>query len=236
MLRFMKHSFTPINVFGLMTAIMALCCQTAKSQSGTTSGQSITTTGQSITMTGPSCATTGAVYLYTVSGSWDSTTTVRFCITGGTLVDSGGTCAGGTGILSFVRVTWDTGGISSGSVVVTTPTGNDSIAVTIAPPLVVGQIDSAVLNQSLDTVTTPTTLTCSAPSGGGCTVSFQYQWQQSPDNVVWQNISGATAAQLSFSGPLSQTTYYRLVTTNSVSSAFGYSNVATLTIPMQTPQ
>jgi hypothetical protein len=106
----------------------------------------------------------------------------------------------------------------------------------IAPPLIVGQIDSSVLNQSLDTLTTPTTLTCSTPSGGGCTVSFQFQWQQSFDNVIWQNITGATSAQLGFSGPLIQTSYYRRVTTNSVSNAFGYSNVATLTLPMQTPQ
>ncbi len=217
----MKHAFIQKSGVGLTMAMMTLWCQVGKAQS--------------ITMSGPSCVTTGVVYLYTVSGNWDSASTVRFCINGGTLVDSGGTCAGGAGILSFVRVSWDSGGISSGSVAVTTSLGNDTIAVTIAQPLVVGQIDSAVLNQSLDTATTPATLTCSVTSGGGCSISFQYQWQQSPDNVVWQDISGATSAQLNFSGPLSQTSYYRRVATNTASNAFGYSNVATLTIPMQTP-
>jgi hypothetical protein len=214
----MQRSFIKKTSTGLMTAVVALWCQAAYSQS--------------ITMSGPSCVTTGAVYLYTVSGNWNSASTVRFCVSGGALVDSGGTCAGGAGILSFVRVIWDSGGVSSGSVAVTTSLGNDTIAVKIAQPLVVGQIDSAVLNQTLDTLATPGTLTCSTSAGGGCTVSFQYQWQQSYDNVIWQDISGATLAQLSFSGPLSQTTYYRRVTTNTVSNAFGYSNVATLSIPM----
>lgn len=214
----MKRSFIRKVDLMLCTAILTFWCQAGYSQS--------------IAMSGPSCVTTGVVYLYTVSGNWDSASTVRFCISGGTLVDSGGTCAGGAGILSFVRVSWDSGGVSSGSVAVTTSLGNDTIAVTIAPPLVVGQIDSAVLNQSLDTLTTPGTLTCSTSTGGGCTVSFQYQWQQSYDNVIWQDISGATSAQLSFSGPLSQTTYYRRVTNNAVSNAFGYSNVVTISIPM----
>jgi hypothetical protein len=192
--------------------------------------------GQSVTLSGPSCVTTGAVYLYTVSGSWNSASTVRFCITGGTLVDSGGTCAGGSGILSFVRVTWDSGGQTSGSVAVTTSQGNQSIAVTIARSLSPGQIDSGVLNQSLDTATTPAALTGSAPAGGGCSLAYQYQWQQSFDNVIWRNLNGATSAQLTFSGPITQTVYYRRVTTNTVSNAFGYSNVATLSIPMQTLQ
>jgi hypothetical protein len=214
----MKRSISQKAGVALITVIITLGCETSM--------------GQLITMTGPSCVTSGAVYLYTVSGKWDSASTVRFCISGGTLVDSGGTCAGGTGILSFVRVSWDSGGVSSGSVSVSTSLGNDTIGVTIAQPLIVGQIDSGVLSQSLDTLTTPSTLTCSAATGGGCTVSFQYQWQQSYDNVIWGNIAGANSAQLSFSGPHSQTTYYRRVTTNSVSNAFGYSNVATINIPM----
>jgi hypothetical protein len=93
-----------------------------------------------------------------------------------------------------------------------------------------------VLNQALDTVATPATLTCSTVTGGGCSVSYRYQWQQSFDNVIWRDINGATSAQLGFSGALSQTAYYRRVTINTVSNAFGYSNVATLSIPMQTPQ
>jgi hypothetical protein len=191
---------------------------------------------QSVSLSGPSCVTPGAVYLYVVSAKWDSAWTARFCITGGTLVDSGGTCAGGSGILSFVRVTWDSGGQTSGSVAVTTSLGNESIAVTIARPLNPGQIDSGVLNQSPDTATTPASLSGSAPAGGGCSLAYQYQWQQSYDNVIWRNLNGATSAKLTFSAPINQTAYYRRVTTNTVSNAFGYSNVATLSLPTQTLQ
>ena len=192
--------------------------------------------GQSVSIVGPNCVISGPVYLYNIIGQWQAGSTVRVCVTGGTLVDSGSNCAGGGGIVSFVRVGWDSNAISPGSLAVTTSLGNDTIAVMIAQPLITGQIDSGVVNQALDTVTTPATLTCSTPAGGGCTLSFQYQWQQSFDNVVWQDIGDATSVQLSFSGPLFQTTYYRRLTTNTVSNAFGYSNVATINIPMQTPQ
>jgi len=193
---------------------------------------------QSVTLNGPSCVTTGVVYLYTVSGSLSSAATVRFCITGGTLVDSGGTCVGGRNILSFVRVAWNPGSQPSASLAATTSLGNKTIPVTIAQPMSPGMIDSAVLYQILDTATTPATLTCSAPLGGGCSFSYQFQWQQSFDNVIWQDTSGATSAQLSFTGPLSKTTYFRRVTTNAVSNAYGLSNVATLwvNIPMPSPQ
>ena len=218
----MKSSFFPKISSALAMAAVVLWCQEG--------------VAQSITMTGPSCVTTGAVYLYAVSGKWDSTSTVRFCVTGGTLVDSGGTCAGGYGILSFVQVSWDSGGQRSGSVVVTTPQGNDSISVVISQPLSQGMIDTGVLNQSLDTATTPAALTCAAPTGGGCSIAYSYQWQQSSDNVIWRDIDGATSTQLGFSGPLSQTTYYRRLATNTISNAFGYSNVATISIPMQFSQ
>ena len=185
-----------------------------------------------VTVSGPNCVTAGTVYLYNISGQWQAGSTVQVCITGGILVDSGQACAGGSGILSFVRVAWDSGGITSGAVAVTTTQGNNTIAVTIAQALTPGQIDSAAVNQTLDSLTTPSTLTCSAPGGGGCSISYQYQWQQSFDNVIWRDMDSATSAQLSFSGPLSQTTYYRRIVTNVVSNAFGYSNVATINIPI----
>jgi hypothetical protein len=166
--------------------------------------------------------------MYTVSGHWDSSSTVKVCVTGGTLIDSGGACAGGSGILSFVRVVWDSSGITSGSLAVTTSLGDTTIAVNIAQPLSSGVMDSLTANQTLDTATTPATLTCPSATGGGCSIAYQYQWQLSYDNVIWQNLSGATSAQLPFSWPLSQTSYYRRVTINTVSNAFGYSNVAML--------
>ncbi|HXB32682.1 MAG TPA: hypothetical protein VNV35_04645 [Puia sp.] len=183
---------------------------------------------QSISITGPTCVIPGTVYLYNISGQWQPGSTVRVCVTGGTLVDSSATCAGGGGILSFVRVQWDSGGQTSGSVAVTSSLGNTSLSVNLTKRLCGGRIDSTVAYQPLDTLTTPAALTVSAPSGGACQPAYMYQWQQSADNLVWANVAGATSAQFTFTGPLSYNGYFRRVVTDNAANVTAYSNVAVI--------
>lgn len=63
----------------------------------------------------------------------------------------------------------------------------------------------------------------------GCGIS--YQWQSSPDNSVWSNISGATST--SYIATVTAQTYYRCITTCSNGGATNTSSVATVT--MNTP-
>lgn len=57
-----------------------------------------------------------------------------------------------------------------------------------------------------------------------------YQWEQSPTPISgFSAISGATSSSYSFSGPLSQTTYYRRKTTNN-QSQYIYSNVVKISV------
>ena len=51
------------------------------------------------------------------------------------------------------------------------------------------------------------TLTSSTPASGGCFPS--YQWQSSPDNTVWSDISGASLVSYTSSVPLGASTYFR---------------------------
>jgi hypothetical protein len=183
---------------------------------------------QSISITGPNCVIAGPIYTYNIIGQWQPGSTVRVCVTSGTLVDSGATCADGSGILSFVRIQWDSGGQTSGSIAVTSSLGNTSLSVSLTKRLCGGRIDSAVAYQPLDTLTTPATLTVSAPTGGACQPSYAYQWQQSADNLVWTNVAGATSAQYSFSGPLSYNGYFRRVVTDNASNVLAYSNAAVI--------
>lgn len=185
---------------------------------------------QSINITGPNCVIAGPVYLYNIVGQWQPGSTVRVCVTGGTLVDSGATCAGGNSILSFVRVVWDSGGQGSETIAVTSSLGNTSLSVSLTKPLSGGLVDSSVASQSLDTPATPATLTVSAPTGGACQPAYAYQWQQSADNLVWVNIAGATGAQLSFSGPVTQTGYFRRLVTDNAANVQAYSNVAVILV------
>jgi hypothetical protein len=189
---------------------------------------SMTSRAQSVSISGPNCVIAGPVYIYNIVGQWQAGSTVRVCVTGGTLVDSGATCAGGSGILSFVRVQWDSGGQTSGSIAVTSSLGNTSLSVSLTKRLCGGRIDSSVAYQPLDTLTTPAVLTVSAPSGGACQPAYAYQWQQSADNVVWVNIAGATSAQFSFPGPLSYNGYFRRVVTDNAANVMAYSNVAVI--------
>jgi hypothetical protein len=191
-------------------------------------GLSLPLYAQSVSIAGPVCVIPGPIYLYTISGPWQPGSTVRVCVTGGTLVDSGATCAGGSGVLSFVRVQWDTGGQTSGTIAVTSSLGNTSLSVSLTRGLCGGRIDSTVAYQPLDTLTTPATLTVSAPSGGACQPAYTYQWQQSADNLVWVSVAGATGAQFSFTGPLSYNGYFRRVVTDNTANVTAYSSVAVI--------
>jgi gliding motility-associated-like protein len=67
-------------------------------------------------------------------------------------------------------------------------------------------------NQTLCGGTTPAPLTSTAPAGAG-TGQFNYQWQSSPDNSTWTDISGANGPSYT-PGALSVTTYYRRLVTS----------------------
>lgn len=181
---------------------------------------------QSINISGPGCVIAGPTYLYSITGHWQKGSTVKVCVNGGTLADSGGTCTGGNGILTFIRVRWDSGGQASGSLAVTSSLGNSSLSVTLSKSLNGGRIDSSVVRQSLDTPAMPANLTVSAATGGSCHASYAYQWQKSADGVVWSDVVGSNDAQLLFSGPLMQTGYFRRVVTDKAANMMAYSNVA----------
>jgi RHS repeat-associated protein len=176
-------------------------------------------------ISGPTCVTGGVQYLYQLVGGYFGTTTVTWAASGGTISGS----SSGTP-LPFVYVTWNTG-ISSGTLTVTTsnPTGNGSLTVSIPQSLSAGTINGN-LTQTINYNNTPATISCTAATGGGCSPSYSYQWQSSPDGVNYTN-SSSTAQNLSFSAGLTQTTYFRRFVTETVSGFTGYSsNVATVIV------
>lgn len=92
---------------------------------------------------------------------------------------------------------------------------NSAVAsVTVYPQIVPGTITPA--SQSIYYGTAPASMSMSSPSGGSGT--YTYQWQSSPNNSSWSNISGATTT--SYTAPaLTTTTWYRnLVTSNGASA------------------
>src|SRR5690606_20162899 len=76
----------------------------------------------------------------------------------------------------------------------------------------------------------PAAFTQTTASTGSGTLG--YQWQQSPNNNIFTNISGATSTTYNVPAGLSQTTYYRRVSTSTLNgvSCTANSNVLTVTV------
>jgi len=163
-----------------------------------------------------------------VGGSFNSSWAIKWCVSGGGTINSiHNGCQSGTGYAVYVvSITWDASPASH--YISLTYNGNStSLTVTNASTLVAGTISNT--SQSINYNSVPATLSCSAASGGSCgAYTIAYQWQQSDDNVNWNDISGATSQNFS-PGTLVQTTYYRRSAVSQTNTA-AYSNTATIIV------
>lgn len=180
-----------------------------------------------VSIIGPVCVVPGTSYEYTISGTWDSTAAMQVCVSGGTILDTSasGGCTVNGAPLAAVVIAWNDGG-PGGSLTVTTSQGNASLNVAITSPLLPGMIDSAVISQTVDTLSIPLTITCLPDTGGSCSPVYVYQWQQSDNAVDWVDMAGDSSQNLGFTSPMSQTTYFRRKVTETGSGSIGYSTVA----------
>lgn len=176
-------------------------------------------------ITGPSCVSAGQVYQYQISGNWNSTTNMQWCVTNGVISGTSNTCVSGKP-KPTVQVVFNSG--SSGTVSLTSTIGNASFNVTITAALQPGSISNATQNIIYETV--PATINCSAASGGACSPGYTYQWEKSDNGSSWAAISGATSQNLSFSQPFYTTQYLRRQVTIVSTGSTGYSNIATVSV------
>jgi hypothetical protein len=183
-------------------------------------------------ITGPVCTVTGTTYQYLISGTWNDSSTMQVCVSGGTIVSQDSTVTSctptGAAPLASVLVSFVSSGTAS--IVITTSQGNSTLNVNVAIPLTPGTIDSAVKVQLIGYQTVPAFITCSMDMGGSCSPVYSYQWQQSPDQSSWTNMPGATGANLSIDSALTQSAYYRRAVTDTTSGTIGYSDVAAVLV------
>ncbi len=105
-----------------------------------------------------------------------------------------------------------------------TTASSNVITINVDANLVAGTVGS---NQTICYNTSPAAFTSTAlPTGG--TGTYTYQWQSSPDNITFTNISGATATTYT-SGALTATTYFRRNETSGTCGTVS-SNVITVTV------
>ena len=104
-----------------------------------------------------------------------------------------------------------------------TSANSNDVIITVYPTLNPGSIAT---NQTICSGTAPSPLTSSANSSGG-NGSYSYQWQSSPNNSIWTDISTATSTTFS-PGTLSALTYYRRKVVSCGETK--YSNTVTISI------
>ncbi|HXB10129.1 MAG TPA: RHS repeat-associated core domain-containing protein [Puia sp.] len=183
-------------------------------------------------ISGPNCVFGGGTYNYLISAYYSGSTTFHYSISNGVL-STGGTSGNHTGPgVASVSIIWNSG-LTTGSIILTSPNGFTQYNVTGASTPTAGSITSGG-GQNLNYNAVPATITCGAASGGGCgSPSFSYQWQQSTNNSSFSSISGAVGLSLTFNSGLTQTMYYRLMVTEGQSGAVVYSNTATVNVYAQ---
>ncbi len=174
-------------------------------------------------ISGPTCVISGTQYTYTYGGNWTGSTNMVWTITGsGTFSGS----SSGTP-LPQVHVTWT--GSGTLKIVTTNPTASVTINVGLSPALNGGTLYN--MSQTINPNAIPDTIrNLTAATGGSCSPTYSYQWQSSPDNVTYTNISGAIALYLPFSTGLASTTYYRRMVKETSSNTTAYSGVATISV------
>jgi hypothetical protein len=184
-----------------------------------------------VTISGPTCVVAGTVYQYDISGKWDSASVMQVCLSGGAISDSSGnsnTCTQQGSPVTKVTVVWNDSAADIGALSIASSLGSATFNVHFTDPLLPGAIDSAVKTQYIVMDSMPGIITCLPDSGGSCTPSYSYQWQQSSNGISWTEISGATQSSLVISTPMTLTTYYRKKVTEINSGTIGYSDIATV--------
>ena len=105
------------------------------------------------------------------------------------------------------------------------PLISNVVTITVVPALTAGGIAA---NQPLCAGSTAAPLTSTAPATGG-TGSLVYQWESSPNNVMWTSLGGATGATYA-PGRLTATTYFRRRASSGGACAPAFSNVVTIIV------
>jgi hypothetical protein len=191
-------------------------------------------TSAQVSISGPNCVVPGVVYQYNIKTGGDSSTAIKICFAGGMASDSAaGTCISKKGPFAIITVKWLKPG--SASLMVTSSKGNSTTNISVTSQLNAGSIDSTVKFQTIKYDSIPQTISCSVDTGGSCSPTYSYQWQQSFDMLGWINISGANGQNLTIATGLKQTTFYRRKVTETTSGSISYSNVATVNVIVPIP-
>ena len=156
-------------------------------------------------------------YSWTISGG---------VVTGTSNTTKSGTCSGVLYTIG-INVTWTS---SSGTLTFASNLGpNYTLHVTAAAALAPGSISPSTqyINYGAGA-----TITGTLATGGAASPSYSYQWQSSPDNTNWTNVSGSTGVNC-FPSPLYANTYFRRQVTETSSGSIAYTSSVLVNVYQQ---
>lgn len=174
-------------------------------------------------VTGPQCVIEGIAYQYNINIQQQNS--VEVCVTGGVIQGFSSPCRAQAGV-SDIHIIWDST-VNNGSISVksgSTVLFNYNIDVT--KKFHGGTIEQTSISQTIDTLTIPIKIKCDNAKYGNCSPHYTYQWERSQDNLNWTPVSLADKRDLSFSSPLSRTTYFRRSAIETGSGSKAYSDIA----------
>ena len=180
-----------------------------------------------IDISGSSCVLAKTEYDYVISSDLDSSLgDISICINGGYFVDTKMACQ------TFrppavIKVLWNDN-IKNGDLTISTSVVAKTLQISIATPLEPGEIIASSQKQTLKYDSASAEISCSPATGGSCSATYIYQWQQSADALYWSDIDGAKNISLPSYPLLKEPVFYRRKVTETVSGTIGYSTIATV--------
>ena len=178
-----------------------------------------------VSISGPSCVVAGTTTTYTIGGNFNTSSKTWTIPSLGYY--TGTTTSGSTTFTPGLQISIDWKLSGSGTISVSASTGSANFTVNVVPALNGGAITTNA-SQTINYYSVPAVINCALATGGSCTPTYSYQWQQSTDNVNWTVISGATTQNLTISQKLIQTTFYQRKVTETNSNTVQYSATATV--------
>src|SRR5687768_13806940 len=103
------------------------------------------TASSQLSIVGPICVVTGTEYQYNLSGNLSGSSSMQWCITGGTIIGSNNACF--TGDSKFIRVKWQDP--ASGNLKIIVSGSSATINITITKAFKAGSINTSSMIQDI---------------------------------------------------------------------------------------
>lgn len=163
---------------------------------------------------GPDCVISGNTYSYQFIGDSINIANIsKVCLVGGIIYSTNNTCLtteadSSKKYIYYTYVRWNDS-TTTGSITASASSASITLNVIITSQLDEGKLDTATRVQHIPYNSVPASIICSDASGGNCSPSYSYWWEQSTDNLKWTKMPNAKEQNLTINWKFTKTIYFR---------------------------